>query len=208
MTLGNFATKLLLDTKAGITKLRGQEFPYRDGTAVLVPTLHPAAVLRSGGTALAQARADFVVAKRALARASKVMSGSSAVTHSAEETRALGRSIGALLRRRRRRAARRRSRRGEDRAGEGHRRGPRRGGPGREPDVHARTTYAGRVPLLHVDVYRLDRVQELLDLGFEEDLDDAVTVVEWGDIAAAYLPLSASRSASIAVPRTTTGTSP
>jgi uracil-DNA glycosylase family 4 len=69
VTLGNFATKLLLDTKTGITKLRGQEFPYRDGTAVLVPTLHPAAVLRSGGSALAQARADFVVAKRALARA-------------------------------------------------------------------------------------------------------------------------------------------
>jgi uracil-DNA glycosylase family 4 len=68
MTLGNFATKLLLDTKTGITKIRGQEFPYRDGNAVLVPTLHPAAVLRNGGTALAQTRADFVVAKRALAR--------------------------------------------------------------------------------------------------------------------------------------------
>src|SRR5215475_1862373 len=49
VTLGNFATKLLLDTKAGITKLRGQQFPYRDG-AVLIPTLHPAAVLRGGGT--------------------------------------------------------------------------------------------------------------------------------------------------------------
>jgi tRNA threonylcarbamoyladenosine biosynthesis protein TsaE len=48
--------------------------------------------------------------------------------------------------------------------------------------------HAGRVPLLHVDVYRLDRVQELLDLGLEEDLDDAVTVVEWGDVAAAHLP--------------------
>jgi DNA polymerase len=66
VTLGNFATKLLLDTKEGITKLRGQKFPYRDG--VLVPTLHPSAVLRNGGTALAQARADFVVAKRALTR--------------------------------------------------------------------------------------------------------------------------------------------
>jgi len=69
VTLGNFATKLLLDTKTGITKLRGQEFPVREGATVLVPTLHPAAVLRSGGAALAQARADFVVAKRALARA-------------------------------------------------------------------------------------------------------------------------------------------
>ena len=76
MTLGNFATKLLLDTKEGITKLRGQQFPYRTGSvperpegSVLVPTLHPSAVLRNGGTALAQARADFVVAKRLLPRA-------------------------------------------------------------------------------------------------------------------------------------------
>ena len=68
VTLGNFATRLLLDTKEGITKLRGREVPYRDGTAVLIPTLHPAAVLRTGGTALAQARADFVLVKRALAR--------------------------------------------------------------------------------------------------------------------------------------------
>ena len=68
VSLGNFATKLLLGTKDGITKLRGREFPYRD-RAVLVPTLHPSAVLRNGGTALAQSRADFVVAKRALARA-------------------------------------------------------------------------------------------------------------------------------------------
>jgi len=73
MTLGNFATKLLLDTREGITKVRGKEFSVRLGGAeriqVLVPTLHPAAVLRNGGAALAQARADFVVAKRALAGA-------------------------------------------------------------------------------------------------------------------------------------------
>ncbi|MBV8952112.1 MAG: uracil-DNA glycosylase [Actinobacteria bacterium] len=67
VTLGNFATKLLLDTKEGITRLRGREFAF--GDAVLVPTLHPSAVLRSGGTALAQSRADFVVVKRALTRA-------------------------------------------------------------------------------------------------------------------------------------------
>ena len=64
-TLGNFATKLLLDTKVGITKLRGQTFPYRED-AVLIPALHPSAVLRNGGAALAQARADFVVIRRAL----------------------------------------------------------------------------------------------------------------------------------------------
>jgi len=69
VTLGNFATKLLLDTKDGITKLRGREFPIGDG-AVLIPVFHPSAVLRNGGAALAQARADFVTIKRALARVS------------------------------------------------------------------------------------------------------------------------------------------
>jgi len=68
VTLGNFATKLLLETKVGITKLRGQRFPFR-GDAVLIPTLHPSAVLRNGGAALAQARADFVIVKRALTSA-------------------------------------------------------------------------------------------------------------------------------------------
>jgi tRNA threonylcarbamoyladenosine biosynthesis protein TsaE len=48
--------------------------------------------------------------------------------------------------------------------------------------------YPGRVALVHVDLYRLDRVQELLDLGLEEEGDDAVTVVEWGDVATAHLP--------------------
>jgi DNA polymerase len=70
VTLGNFATKLLLDTKEGITKLRGREFPFsRAGVdAILLPTFHPSAVLRSGGKALAEARADFVRVKRALAK--------------------------------------------------------------------------------------------------------------------------------------------
>jgi tRNA threonylcarbamoyladenosine biosynthesis protein TsaE len=49
--------------------------------------------------------------------------------------------------------------------------------------------YDGRLPLVHVDVYRLDRVQELHDIGLEELLEErAVTLVEWGDVVAAYLP--------------------
>ncbi|MBM3674668.1 MAG: uracil-DNA glycosylase [Actinobacteria bacterium] len=68
VTLGNFATKLLLATKEGITRLRGREVPFGDDGAVLIPMLHPAAVLRNGGKALAETRADFVVAKRALDR--------------------------------------------------------------------------------------------------------------------------------------------
>ncbi len=72
VTLGNFATKLILDTTEGITKLRGRESELRrsgvPGAAacVVVPTYHPAAVLRGGGRQLAEVRADFVKVKRLL----------------------------------------------------------------------------------------------------------------------------------------------
>ena len=61
ITLGNFASKKLLDTDLGITKLRGQVYPFRAGH--LVPTFHPAAALRGGGLVLSQMRSDFVRAK-------------------------------------------------------------------------------------------------------------------------------------------------
>lgn len=64
VTLGNFSTKLLLGTKEGITRLRGRTYPYRGST--LVPTFHPAAVLRGGAEQLAQLRADLVRAKQVL----------------------------------------------------------------------------------------------------------------------------------------------
>jgi uracil-DNA glycosylase len=64
VTLGNFASRLLLDTKEGITKLRGRSYPYRNG--VLIPTFHPAAVLRGGGEPMAKMRADLIRVKEAL----------------------------------------------------------------------------------------------------------------------------------------------
>lgn len=49
--------------------------------------------------------------------------------------------------------------------------------------------YDGRYPILHLDVYRLDSFQEVLDLGFEELLDTgAIVVVEWGEALAPLLP--------------------
>jgi tRNA threonylcarbamoyladenosine biosynthesis protein TsaE len=49
--------------------------------------------------------------------------------------------------------------------------------------------YEGRLPLVHVDVYRLDHLQELHDVGFDELFGGgAVTVVEWGDRVSALLP--------------------
>jgi DNA polymerase len=68
ITLGNFASKRLLETDTGITKLRGQAYPFRTGW--LVPTFHPAAALRGGGAVLSQMRSDFVRAKLLLAEGS------------------------------------------------------------------------------------------------------------------------------------------
>ncbi|MCU1369130.1 MAG: tRNA threonylcarbamoyl adenosine modification protein YjeE [Ilumatobacteraceae bacterium] len=43
-------------------------------------------------------------------------------------------------------------------------------------------SYTGRLVLHHLDVYRLDRLQEAEDLGLAELLDDGgVVVIEWGD---------------------------
>ncbi|MFN2503760.1 MAG: uracil-DNA glycosylase family protein [Acidimicrobiales bacterium] len=64
VTLGNFATKLLLGTTEGITRLRGRVYPLEG--RVLVPTYHPAAVLRGAGDSMAQMRADLVRAKQLL----------------------------------------------------------------------------------------------------------------------------------------------
>ena len=66
VTLGNFATKALLNTTEGITKTRGKTYDWRPGI-VLVPTFHPAAVLRGNADAMAAMRADLVRAKKVLA---------------------------------------------------------------------------------------------------------------------------------------------
>jgi uracil-DNA glycosylase len=67
VTLGNFATRLLLETTEGITRLRGRSYPF--GSAHLVPTYHPAAALRAGGEVVAEMRADLIRAKRLLSAA-------------------------------------------------------------------------------------------------------------------------------------------
>jgi tRNA threonylcarbamoyladenosine biosynthesis protein TsaE len=47
---------------------------------------------------------------------------------------------------------------------------------------------ADRFRLLHADVYRLDRLQEIIDLGLPELLEEeAVAVIEWGEYAAPVL---------------------
>jgi len=49
--------------------------------------------------------------------------------------------------------------------------------------------YAGRLDVAHVDVYRLNRVQDVLDLALEEvGGPERVLLVEWGDAVADLLP--------------------
>ena len=50
-------------------------------------------------------------------------------------------------------------------------------------------TYDGTFPIVHVDAYRLEHLQELLDLGVGELLDhEGVTLIEWGDVVIRALP--------------------
>ena len=49
--------------------------------------------------------------------------------------------------------------------------------------------YTGRLDVAHVDVYRLDRVQDVVDLGLDElGTGEDVLLVEWGDAVEALLP--------------------
>ena len=49
--------------------------------------------------------------------------------------------------------------------------------------------YHGRLLLHHLDVFRLDQVSEVLDLGLPELLDsDGVILIEWGDAIRQALP--------------------
>jgi len=61
VTLGNFASKLLLRTEVGITRLRGTAYEWWG--RFLVPTFHPAAALRGSDRVLADMRYDFTLVR-------------------------------------------------------------------------------------------------------------------------------------------------
>lgn len=49
--------------------------------------------------------------------------------------------------------------------------------------------YEGRLPVHHLDVYRLGQLSEALDLGLPEMLDEGgVVLIEWGDAILPVLP--------------------
>lgn len=59
----------------------------------------------------------------------------------------------------------------------------------RSPTFTLVNEYHGRLPLYHVDLYRIESPEEIADLGLEEYLyGRGVTVVEWADRAAFLWP--------------------
>lgn len=59
----------------------------------------------------------------------------------------------------------------------------------RSPTFTIINEYAGRIPLFHIDLYRLERPEELAGLGLEDYFDaGGITVVEWADKFRALFP--------------------
>jgi tRNA threonylcarbamoyladenosine biosynthesis protein TsaE len=48
--------------------------------------------------------------------------------------------------------------------------------------------YAGRLPVTHADVFRLERVQEVVDLELDQVSGGGVLLVEWGDAIEEQFP--------------------
>ena len=59
----------------------------------------------------------------------------------------------------------------------------------RSPTFVLVTEYHGRLPLYHIDLYRIERPQEALNLGLEEYVEGTgLCVVEWADKAIDLFP--------------------
>lgn len=81
VTLGNFATKLLLPTEIGITRMRGQRFNWWLG-ATLIPTFHPAAALRGRPQVREDMELDFALVAQVLEESPSGTEGSNPVQDS------------------------------------------------------------------------------------------------------------------------------
>ncbi len=62
-------------------------------------------------------------------------------------------------------------------------------GPVRSPTFVLMTQHKGRLMLYHIDLYRLDDLREIDDLGLDEYIEgDGLSVVEWADKAMPLFP--------------------
>lgn len=110
-------------------------------------------------------------------------------TTSPEETEALGRRLGALLRAGDLVALSGELGTGKTVLARGIAVGAGASGYVASPTFTIVREYRGPTPVYHVDLYRLDRPQQLDDLGLDEILDgDGIVVIEWAEKALPLLP--------------------
>ncbi|MQA99646.1 MAG: uracil-DNA glycosylase [Actinobacteria bacterium] len=83
VTLGNFATRYILEEQIGITKARGRRYDRRG--AVVIPTFHPAAALRGGRfggmTPIDAIRQDLQLVRHVLDERSRAAAAATAPGH-------------------------------------------------------------------------------------------------------------------------------
>ena len=61
--------------------------------------------------------------------------------------------------------------------------------PVTSPTFALMNIYQGRAPLYHFDLYRLNRPEQLFEIGFDEFVGgDGLALVEWPDLFAAEMP--------------------
>ncbi len=61
-------------------------------------------------------------------------------------------------------------------------------GPVTSPTFVLMRLHRGATPLCHVDAYRLSGAEELVDLGFDDWLQESVVALEWADTVCDALP--------------------
>ncbi|MDY6914784.1 MAG: tRNA (adenosine(37)-N6)-threonylcarbamoyltransferase complex ATPase subunit type 1 TsaE [Candidatus Cloacimonadota bacterium] len=48
--------------------------------------------------------------------------------------------------------------------------------------------YKGKLPVYHLDLYRLTSLEEVFELGLEEIFEDGISIIEWPEVAEELLP--------------------
>lgn len=62
----------------------------------------------------------------------------------------------------------------------------------KSPSFVVVTEYKGRLPVYHIDLYRISNSNELPEVGFEQYLyGDGITLIEWAERAGNFLPENA-----------------
>ncbi len=65
--------------------------------------------------------------------------------------------------------------------------------PVTSPSYVLMNCYQGRLPIFHFDLYRLQEVEEVYELGLQECMEQGVCLIEWPELASDLLPEGAIR---------------